>query len=173
MTDQMRDALEKIANLDYITPGCEADALRSATSIAREALASAQQADHIGDVSEMVAAPVVPADVIDAVSKALRKAWQLGQTYWQQADHEFASYHRKADETQAKFDALVDETRALFDATSPAPEQREKVELTDVEIDRVWIRKVPEIEGVPLPWVRKFGRAVLAAYEAKQKGGAA
>lgn len=42
MTDQMREALEKIANLDYITPGCEADALRSATSIAREALASAQ-----------------------------------------------------------------------------------------------------------------------------------
>lgn len=53
-----------------------------------------------------------------------------------------------------------------------ASAQPEGVELTDAEIDRVWIRKVPEIEGVPLPWVRKFGRAVLAAHEAKQKGGA-
>lgn len=56
----------------------------------------------------------VPDDVIDAVSKALRKAWQLGQTYWHQADHEFASYHRKADETQAKFDALLEETSAML-----------------------------------------------------------
>ena len=48
----------------------------------------------------------------DAVSKALRRAWQLGQTYWQQADSESYSQNAKADGTQAKFQALVDEIRA-------------------------------------------------------------
>lgn len=50
-------------------------------------------------------------DKADAVSKALRRAWQLGQTYWQQADSESWSQNKKSDETQAKFQALVDETR--------------------------------------------------------------
>jgi hypothetical protein len=47
----------------------------------------------------------------DLVSKAMRRAWQLGQTYWQQADSESYSQNKKADETQHKFDALVDEVR--------------------------------------------------------------
>lgn len=61
-------------------------------------------------------------DKADVASKALRKAWQLGQTYWQQADSEYTSQHRKADETQAKFQALVDETRTaiLADVTPNA-----------------------------------------------------
>ncbi len=59
-------------------------------------------------------------DLQDTVSKALRRAWQLGQTYWQQADSEYTSQHRKADETRGKFDALVEETRAaLSTATHP------------------------------------------------------
>ena len=53
-------------------------------------------------------------DKADVASKALRRAWQLGQTYWQQADSEYTSHHRKADETQAKFQTLVDETRAAI-----------------------------------------------------------
>ena len=53
-------------------------------------------------------------DKADLVSKAMRRAWQLGQTYWQQADSEYTSQHWKADETQAKFQALVDETRAAI-----------------------------------------------------------
>ena len=48
----------------------------------------------------------------DVASKALRKAWQLGQTYWQQADSEHTSQWRKAGETQVKFAELVDQTRA-------------------------------------------------------------
>lgn len=59
-------------------------------------------------------------DKADAASKALRRAWQLGQTYWQQADSEYTSQHRKADETQAKFQALVDETRAAILADETA-----------------------------------------------------
>lgn len=53
-------------------------------------------------------------DIQDLVSKAMRRAWQLGQTYWQQADSEYASYHKKADVTQAAFNTLVDETRAAI-----------------------------------------------------------
>ena len=61
-------------------------------------------------------------DKADVASKALRKAWHLGQTYWQQADSEYTRQHRKADETQAKFQTLVDETRAaiLSDVTPNA-----------------------------------------------------
>lgn len=51
-------------------------------------------------------------DIADVVSKAMRKAWQLGQTYWQQADSEYFSQNKKADETREKFRQLVDETRA-------------------------------------------------------------
>lgn len=53
-------------------------------------------------------------DVQDLVIKALRKAWQLGQTYWQQADSEYISQQSKSDVTQAKFQDLVDETRAAL-----------------------------------------------------------
>lgn len=62
-------------------------------------------------------------DLQDTVSKALRRAWQLGQTYWQQADSEYTSQHRKADETQGKFYALVEETRTALStaAQPPAP----------------------------------------------------
>jgi len=48
------------------------------------------------------------------VSKALRRAFQLGQTYWQQADSEYLSQNRRADETYARFVALVDETRTAL-----------------------------------------------------------
>lgn len=53
-------------------------------------------------------------DKIDMVSIALRKAWQLGQMYWQQADSEYFSQNKKADETQARFQRLVDETRSVM-----------------------------------------------------------
>lgn len=51
------------------------------------------------------------------IKTALRKAYLLGQTYWQQADSEYTSQHRKADETQAKFEQLVTDTVAAL--TSP------------------------------------------------------
>ena len=53
-------------------------------------------------------------DIQDLVSKAMRRSWQLGQTYWQQADSDYTSHWKKADETQAKFQHLVDETRAAI-----------------------------------------------------------
>ena len=53
-------------------------------------------------------------DLQDSVTKALKKAFQLGQTYWMQADSESLSQNKKADETQAKFYELEDETRAAI-----------------------------------------------------------
>lgn len=58
-------------------------------------------------------------DLADLVSKALTRAWSLGQIYWQQADSEYASEWKKSDETQAKFNQLVEETRAVALAAAP------------------------------------------------------
>jgi hypothetical protein len=55
-------------------------------------------------------------DTIDAVSKALRRAWQLGQTYWQQADSDFDDGGARSGVTQKKFETLLDETSALLAA---------------------------------------------------------
>ncbi len=57
----------------------------------------------------------------DQLRHALRRAFNLGQTYWQQADSEYTSQHRKADETQAKFNALVSDTvAAMYPSPPPA-----------------------------------------------------
>ncbi|MCL6470123.1 MAG: hypothetical protein I4O48_17660 [Ralstonia sp.] len=57
-------------------------------------------------------------DLLDMVSLALRRAWNLGQTYWQQADSEYTSQHRESWETQQKFEHLVTDTRtAMGNAT--------------------------------------------------------
>lgn len=38
---------------------------------------------------------------------ALRRAFALGQTYWQQADSDSLAQHRRAGHTQEQFEALV------------------------------------------------------------------
>ena len=53
-------------------------------------------------------------DLPDLVSKAMRQAWQLGQTYWQQADSEYLIQQAKSDVTQTRFNTLVEETRAAI-----------------------------------------------------------
>ena len=91
----------------------EGSALRKLGARLAELLDEAQWAEcerRLFDVADEANATLE--DKADAVSKALCRAWQLGQTYWQQADSEYTSQHRKADETQAKFQMLVDETRA-------------------------------------------------------------
>ena len=57
-------------------------------------------------------------DLQDLVSKAMSRAWSLGQTYWQQADSESYSQNKKSDETQQKFYALVDEVRMAIANTN-------------------------------------------------------
>lgn len=70
----------------------------------------------------------------ELIRKAMRKAYSLGQTYWQQADSEFTSHHKKADVTQAKFTALVEETAALLSSDA---QPSEWVGLTSEEIEIV------------------------------------
>lgn len=53
---------------------------------------------------------------VEAVRAALRKAYNLGQTYWQQADSEYRSENKKSDATAAKFLKLIDDTVAQIAA---------------------------------------------------------
>jgi hypothetical protein len=48
----------------------------------------------------------------EQIRTALRRAYNLGQTYWQQADSDYQSQWKKADATAAKFRDLVEETVA-------------------------------------------------------------
>ena len=72
----------------------------------------------------------VPEDAIDAVTIALRKAFQLGQTYWQQADSDYISQNKKSDETNAKFLKLSEEISAILAA---APTQQVSEDRKDAE----------------------------------------
>lgn len=59
------------------------------------------------------------ANFADMVSAAVRRAWNLGQIYWQQADSEYVSQNKKADETVATYGALIEETsRGVAAATA-------------------------------------------------------
>jgi hypothetical protein len=55
------------------------------------------------------------------IEKALRLAFNMGQDYWRNADHEFTSRHRKADEIRQKFEYLVADT---LKALPPLPEEQ-------------------------------------------------
>ena len=46
---------------------------------------------------------------------ALKRAYNLGQTYGEQADSEYRSQWKKADVTAASFRQLVDDTVAAFE----------------------------------------------------------
>jgi len=52
-------------------------------------------------------------DLADDVTKAMRRAWFLGQEYWWLADSESYSDNRKSEEIGSKFMALMKETRDL------------------------------------------------------------
>lgn len=51
---------------------------------------------------------------VDVVRTALKRAFNLGQTYWQQADSEFSSHWKKADTTREQFAQLVEDTCATL-----------------------------------------------------------
>ena len=133
--------------LDFIAPDRDSDQLESEAAFAYGEGHSGkamyvwcadypEEGSFVCDGSSAAASPKaeaaqgVPEDVIDAVSKALRLAWQLGQTYWQQADSDSYKQQDKSDETQKKFEKLVDETRSML-AAVPSPD-REQVRETDL-----------------------------------------
>lgn len=90
-------------------------------------------------------------DTADLVSKALRRAWQLGQTYWQQADSEYQSHWKKADATQNEFDRLEEDTRAaILTANSiaqPAPSFADAYQGAMEEV-AIWKRRALEAEDL-------------------------
>ena len=66
----------------------------------------------------------------EALKKAFKQAFQLGQDYWYQADHEYESQNKKSDVTRAKFEQLMED--AIKEALAQ-PEQRTWVHLTNEE----------------------------------------
>jgi hypothetical protein len=54
----------------------------------------------------------------EVLEQVLKQAFNLGQTYWQQADSESWSENKRSDATLATFNALVNEICALLDAPS-------------------------------------------------------
>jgi len=57
-------------------------------------------------------------DTEQQVRAAMRRAFNLGQTYWQQADSQSYAENRRSDETRRKFDELVEETVSLVRASA-------------------------------------------------------
>ena len=139
-----------------------------------DALAAAPQAVQ-------AAVSVVNEDLQDLVSKAMRRAWQLGQTYWQQADSDYFSQQNKSDDTQAKFNALIEETRAAIAATHPTQQgldaQRWQIVHNRISGEYIAGRACFVVQIAPVPGVsimrgsvaEHFIRAVdFAASQAKQ-----
>ena len=69
---------------------------------------------------------------MNEIEPALRRAYALGQKYWQQADSDFARDHRKADETQAKFNQLVESMQGWL---SPAEADNLRAQLAEAQGD--------------------------------------
>lgn len=51
----------------------------------------------------------------EALRAALKRAYNLGQIYWQQADSEYISQQNKSDITAETFRKLVEDTVALLE----------------------------------------------------------
>ena len=71
-----------------------------------------------------------PADGLDVVAD-LKRAFHLGQTYWQQADHEFISQQKKADTTKRTFDELVAKHETARAAEQTLTEEVERLKAED------------------------------------------
>jgi len=57
-------------------------------------------------------------DKRDAVEKALRRAFNLGQIYWLQSDSEYGSQYKESYVTWQQFEALVTTTVAALDVAA-------------------------------------------------------
>ena len=84
------------------------------------------------------------------LAKALRQAYNYGQTYWQQADSDYVSQHKKSEETAIKFAAFVDESVAAL-AQDWTTTEAEKV-----AIDLMAFGTGVSIDGKHIPYAELF-----------------
>ena len=127
------------------------------------------------------AAPASPeqvqAPMVEKVRAAMKRAYCLGQTYWQQADSEYASQHKKADVTAGRFIELTDEICAQLAAPSVAAtavddELRHAVrQMTSALAAREWAEHVscdPDIEALESQITELVGKVNAASPASEQ-----
>ena len=97
--EQIDDIIRDVAELDYNSPEGMPDVM----------LVTADELRVI--LQNRIAAQPAPVPLTDErITKALRRAFSLGQTYWQQADSDSYKQNAKSDETRQKFETLIVET---------------------------------------------------------------
>lgn len=67
----------------------------------------------------------------EEVATAIKRAYALGQLYWQQADSDSYKQNAKSDETRAKFDEL------LFQASANVQEAADEIDRLRAEVERL------------------------------------
>lgn len=99
----------------------------------------------------------------DKATKALFRAWSLGQKYWQQADSDSYTQNAKATMTQKKFQELIDEFRSgEWTPETLAGERLEAIFYQDGNGTR-WVYSEDACASISGPDSddREIGRAVL------------
>ena len=102
------------------------------------------------------------------VTDALRRAFSLGKTYWQQAHSDFISQHVKADATRAKFQELCERTEDTIDTLRAqlAEAQRDSERLDWMIEQRAYVVSDPDCcDGYWLNYPRKDGTLWTQATE--------
>ena len=103
-----------------------------------------------------------------SVTDALRRAFSLGKTYWQQAHSDFISQHVKADATRAKFQELCERTEDTIDTLRAqlAEAQRDSERLDWMIEQRAYVVSDPDCcDGYWLNYPRKDGTLWTQATE--------
>jgi hypothetical protein len=90
-----------------------------------------------------------PEDTADMVGKSLRRAWQLGQKYWQQADSESYADNKRANETAVMFAELVNNTIAAL--AQPVPDAVPQP-LTDAQMNSAINGAGPDLLALAQQW---------------------
>ena len=87
----------------------------------------------------------------EALKKAFKQAFQLGQDYWYQADHEYESQNKKSDVTRAKFEQLMEDAikEALAQRTWVGLTEQDRIEISDKLglMDVAWLDLMEAIEA--------------------------
>ena len=102
------------------------------------------------------------------VTDALRRAFSLGKTYWQQAHSDFISQHVKADATRAKFQELCERTEDTIDTLRAqlAEAQKDEERLDWIIEHRAYVVSDPDCcDGYWLNYARPDGTMWTQATE--------